>query len=399
MPNIIASPVVNSPASDLIVDMLNKRNKVHHFDKYTEEDMIPLFSSGVDGKSRNNKRLLPHRNWCAIRVWEPGNTPPPSLAHSTRGTSISPPPSRGGIFRRLSSRLGSTRKPEVTTRDSRPPVSRSGSGGLFRSFSRRNSSDSARPAVVGGKLVRSLSVNRVDFNARRLVGLGNPDQFHQGTRHHDASMDDRASDNQPGGFLDSDPGPDAGPSWTSRLRGGGDPEYEQGDEAAFTARPMRSARPLSPEDVSGNFVPKPFHRTPTGLSTKQRKRADDFAVDLEGGLDISLNVEVNPKDPAGITVPYRILVPRLFHDEDDEKKHNALLASEQPSGFKRLLSFRGKRPTTSASDTQSAHHYSPPQISPPELRPIARGDERYGYDTVSSGDRYDSQGDVRMNAR
>ncbi|CAI4219364.1 unnamed protein product [Parascedosporium putredinis] len=178
-----------------------------------------------------------------------------------------------------------------------------------------------------------------------------------------------------------------------RLRGGGDPEYEQGDEAAFTARPMRSARPLSPEDISGNFVPKPFHRTPTGLSTKQRKRADDFAVDLEGGLDISLNVEVNPKDPAGITVPYRILVPRLFHDEDDEKKHNALLASEQPSGFKRLLSFRETAYHKRKRHTSRASLFSP-QTSPPELLPIAPNEERYGYDTVSSGDRYDSQGDV-----
>lgn len=95
---------------------------------------------------------------------------------------------------------------------------------------------------------------------------------------------------------------------------------------------------------------RPFHRTPTGLSTKQKKKAENYEVDLEGGLDICLNVEVNPKDPAGITVPYRLLVPRLVYDynaEEDKEVEPASApaparAPAEPSGFKRFLSFRKK---------------------------------------------------------
>ena len=157
----------------------------------------------------------------------------------------------------------------------------------------------------------------------------------------------------------------AGPP-QSRLRGGADREYEEGDEAAFTARPVRAPYPdLSNPNNQANtddFRPKAFHRTPTGLSTKQRKRAEDFTVDLEGGLDVCINVEVNARDPAGITVPYRLLVPRLFHDEEDEKRHDELLAAEVPGkGFKRFLSFKRKG---------SAGRPPPVQSEPePELQP------------------------------
>lgn len=37
-------------------------------------------------------------------------------------------------------------------------------------------------------------------------------------------------------------------------------------------------------------------------------------VNLEGGLAITLNLELNPKDPAGITTPYKLLVPMLRYD-------------------------------------------------------------------------------------
>lgn len=55
-----------------MADVLNKRNKVHHLDSNTDEDMIPIFTNDVDGKPRNNKRLLPRRNWCSIREYQPG---------------------------------------------------------------------------------------------------------------------------------------------------------------------------------------------------------------------------------------------------------------------------------------------------------------------------------------
>jgi len=72
MPNIISSAIVNTPSPEMLSDMLNKRNKLHHFDSNTDEDMIPIFTHDVDGKPRNNKRLLPRRNWCSIREYQPG---------------------------------------------------------------------------------------------------------------------------------------------------------------------------------------------------------------------------------------------------------------------------------------------------------------------------------------
>ena len=75
MPNVISSAIVNTPPPELMADILNKRDKKHYVEKdekETLEDMIPMFTHDVDGKSRNNKRLLPRRNWCSIREYHPG---------------------------------------------------------------------------------------------------------------------------------------------------------------------------------------------------------------------------------------------------------------------------------------------------------------------------------------
>ena len=75
MPNVISSAIVNTPPPEMMADILNKRDKKHYLDKEdkeTLEDMIPMFTHDVDGKGRNNKRLLPRRNWCSIREYHPG---------------------------------------------------------------------------------------------------------------------------------------------------------------------------------------------------------------------------------------------------------------------------------------------------------------------------------------
>lgn len=72
-----------------MADILNKRNKVHHLDSDTDEDMFPIFRTDVDGTARNNKRLLPSmfykpesvkfllmvvgRNYCVISPHDPKN--------------------------------------------------------------------------------------------------------------------------------------------------------------------------------------------------------------------------------------------------------------------------------------------------------------------------------------
>ncbi|KAG8526964.1 uncharacterized protein KY384_008393 [Bacidia gigantensis] len=87
MPNVVSSAIVNTPPPELMSDVLNKRNKTHHLDAETDENMIPMFSHDVDGKLRNNKRLLPRRNWCSIREYLPGSTPPPTPPHSEPETT------------------------------------------------------------------------------------------------------------------------------------------------------------------------------------------------------------------------------------------------------------------------------------------------------------------------
>lgn len=74
MPNVISSAIVNAPPPDTMADVLNKRNKVHHLDEETDEDMIPLFLTDIDGRSRNNKHMFPRRNWCSINEYNPANT-------------------------------------------------------------------------------------------------------------------------------------------------------------------------------------------------------------------------------------------------------------------------------------------------------------------------------------
>ncbi|KAF2459789.1 hypothetical protein BDY21DRAFT_316398 [Lineolata rhizophorae] len=131
MPNIISSAIVNSPPPDMMADLINKRNKVHHLDDETDEDMIALFDQDVDGKKRNNTHLLPRRNWCAIREYIPGATPPPY----SRSRSRSPSPYEAARPRRPSN---SSRRPSITR---------------SLSFGRRGSFSGMRP----GNILRRLS--------------------------------------------------------------------------------------------------------------------------------------------------------------------------------------------------------------------------------------------------
>ena len=348
MPNIISSAIANAPPPDVMADVLNRRNKVHHFDKQTDEAMIPVFHHGVDGKPRNNKTLLPHRNWCSIREWAPGSTPPPTPPASNyeRTPSPPPPPSRArSLLRRISGRRSSSSRAEVprdSVRGSRPPVS--GGGGLFRSLSRQNRTNADRPQV----LTRTMSLDRDE----------NPEQgpsekrgfFSFGRRGSRRRRPDDGGINGTWGGDSDDEYYDANEEYDrpqpSGLRGGlaEEDEYSEGDEEYFSVQPPRRAQTMDSQPGSAGIAEaggpprRPFHRTPTGLSEKQMRNADAHEVDVEGALDVCLNVEVNPKDPTGITVPYRILVPKLFYEYSPGV--DALPQREEPGRFKRLLSMR-----------------------------------------------------------
>ncbi|KPM45865.1 Uncharacterized protein AK830_g605 [Neonectria ditissima] len=358
MPNVISSAIANTPPPDLMADVLNKRNKVHHFDKQTDEDMIPMFQQGVDGKPRNNKHLLPHRNWCSIREWAPGNTPPPTPPQSSYNRTPSPPASGGGLLRRLSlSKSRPAVEPQIESRESvrgpRPPVTR-GVGGLFRSLSRRNSTskDSREKLEQPAKLTRSMSVDHGE--APKKAGFFSFGRRSSQRRPNDGGINGNWGDEPEyeEEYWDEPQSPRR--QRGTGLRGGAAyEEYTVGDDSQYMAQPPRRVHTTGSQGLGGGRadeegpVRRPFHRTPTGLSTKQKRQADKYEVDLEGGLDICLNVEVNPKDPAGITAPYRLLVPKLLYEYSPEVDDLPVETAEpaaaaEPTGFKRLLSFRKK---------------------------------------------------------
>ncbi|RCI07999.1 hypothetical protein L249_7789 [Ophiocordyceps polyrhachis-furcata BCC 54312] len=297
IPNIITSAVADAPATHKVAEMFGRRVKVHRFDKQTDEGMIPLFRHGVDGRRRSNAHFMPRRSWCSIRQWVPGYTPPPTPPSSGHGTSPST-----GVFRRLSSKASRFDAVGRQT-DSRPPVSGGGLG-LFRSLSRRRSTGAHQPTKL-----------------RRTMSLGTKDRGYLSTGWR--TDDGRRADRDDGYAALARPAP-----------GPGD-EFAAGDESLFTA--TRRAQPTS------NPPQRPFHRTPTGLSAKQRLQADRYAVDLEGGLEVTINVEASARDPAGITVPYRLLIPRLQY-EYDPAEDDLAPASPEPGGLRKLLSLRRGRP-------------------------------------------------------
>ncbi|KAK4191859.1 hypothetical protein QBC35DRAFT_279575 [Podospora australis] len=374
MPNIISSAIVNTPPPDLMADILNKRNKVHHFDKETDEDMIPIFAHGVDGKPRNNKHLLPHRNWCAIRPYVPGHTPEQTPNGSDYDlTPVASPTTPGGgkrsLFRRLSgrARASSFRGPDSVQKDrSRPPISNS----FMRSMSSKNmasADDFGRPSPAKPNfLTRTLSGSSVSGSKFRGLFRRRSSSSKQ--------RDDGGINGNWGPETDEDDGYDeevprnrGHSSGGVGLRGGlgeythgnysspHNNEFAQGDESYFSVKPPGSqhnppppqyhpnpSREKSVTVVTGtsapaayspaaaghnsrmsyddpDFVPKPFHRTPTALSAKQLKNAENLSVNLEGGLEVTLNVEISPKDPGGSTVPYRLVVPQLWYEYEGEE--------------------------------------------------------------------------------
>ncbi|KAF4124957.1 hypothetical protein GMORB2_3796 [Geosmithia morbida] len=352
MPNVISSGIANMPPPGILADALNKRHKTYEFDRKTEESMILMFRHGVDGRPRKNQRLLPHRNWCSIRQWAPGNTPPPTPPLSERSASPLPSgnASGSGLLRRLS--LGSSSRPNMS-RDSvrassRPPISNSGhGGGIFRSLSRslsrrrKSTSENERPAT----LTRTVSSGGPDLEKRgRGFSFGRRNSQSQADNYVDAAANWRRRDDQEpanGDDYHLERRHTRAGSQHVTLRGGAAyDEFSVGDEARFTARPPQRSYTVGSKPTSydpyGSVAqgptpaPRPFHRTPTGLSAKQMRNADDYEVNLEGGLDICLNVEVNPRDPTGITVPYRLLVPKLDFDYSPEADRISEPKAEQP---------------------------------------------------------------------
>jgi hypothetical protein len=250
MMNVISSAIVNTPPPDMMADIINKRNKIHHLDSFTDENMIPIFTHGVDGKKRNNNHLLPHRNWCSIREFIPGATPP--------GT-----PSLPG-----------------TPQDAQRPS--------FGQMVRRFSSDQ------GGRPGRSR---------------GPPLSYYNNPAYAAADEEQTGSRNQP----QSSFSPDRSESERPRSRRNSLTSlFRRRASADNVTRPESSGSVpgIGNRTSSSQDRPSTFHRRPSVLGKSGLKQKGDF-VNLQGGLDICLNMEVSQHDPAGITAPYRLIVPAL----------------------------------------------------------------------------------------
>ncbi|KAL9120320.1 MAG: hypothetical protein Q9187_003123 [Circinaria calcarea] len=262
MPNVISSAIVNTPPPEVMGDILNKRNK-------TDEDMIPMFTHDVDGKKRNNKRLLPRRNWCSISEYHPGSTPPPTPPSSVSASGDSeislPQRPRNRLQRTLS----------LTQGNSKP-------SNLFRRLSQR--------------------------------GPASPDQTHPDEDGHQS--------------------PPSYPHRTS-VDGYFSPPKTTGTAAINgTSRNVSAPLPIRPIST--------FHRQPTNLAAAKGGLASQ-EINLENGLDIVINCEVSQRDPAGFTVPYRLLVPALWYADDAQENAGR---RRKESWISKLTSRRGsvKRP-------------------------------------------------------
>jgi len=334
MPNIVSSAIVNTPPPDALADLLNKRNKVHHLDEHTDEDMIPIFTHDVTGKPRNNKRLLNRRNWCSIREYNPELTPPTTPEEAFYNGTPSPV-KRGGLLRRFSRSGGPAYRADIVSTD-RPPLSNTNFFSRRPSISRssterRGSTDSERAGV----LTRTLSLTRKDFM---------PTLFRRNSsknRQDDGGINGYGAESDDDAYYDQEPA-------RSGLRGGGGDEYDDDGYFPSMPQPLATTAKHHPDQattsVAGAYpstsVRGEFHRTPTGLSQKQIKKGN-HNINLEGGLDICLNMEVNPKDPAGITMPYRLLVPRLWYEEESAQKEAARNMRNRMTKW-RLFAKKGK---------------------------------------------------------
>ncbi|KAI9828737.1 MAG: hypothetical protein M1832_001842 [Thelocarpon impressellum] len=272
MPNVVSSAIVNTPPPEMMGDILNKRNKVHHLDHETDEDMIPLFTHDVDGKPRNNRRLLPRRNWCSIREYAPGATPPqtptPEAVEEEEG-QMTPPQS--------------------------PPQSPAPRPTRGLSFSRAG----ARPISL----------------LRRLSTRGPPSgQTSNGSGSLKGPSARRPTDSPDGYF------------------------------------PPQSARSAS--STSAGPRPGLLQRQTTGVLENKKRAIRAHArqqhISLEDGLDVVLNMEVSAKDPAGITMPYRLLVPALWYEGPGDPNTTPL--KRRLSHWVRKRSGMGKKEMYSADE-------------------------------------------------
>ncbi|KAI5366505.1 putative phoD-like phosphatase, metallophosphatase domain, metallo-dependent phosphatase [Septoria linicola] len=306
IPNIISSAIVNTPPPTMMADVLNKRNKIHHLDADTDEDMIPMFSHDVDGSRRNNNHLLPRRNFCVIREYVPGSTPPQSP------------------------RLEST-----------PATGRQQFDGV------PDEKSSAKKKYPPGSMKRTMSLTRGPAAlVRRMSGSSKkgPPPVSLPLEH---TRPYNEEDRRPSGIQRS--------SSLSAAETGGSyfPTNARHDPNMAPERPSFQRRPTNLSEKQPRRFSFAGKNDPNGHDGAADNSYGDGHINLEGGLDISLCVEVDQHNPAGTTVPYRLLVPALRY-EGSADVNTAKFEPHRKSLMERLLFNRKREALDGADDDASA---------------------------------------------
>ncbi|KAI1007399.1 hypothetical protein K3495_g832 [Podosphaera aphanis] len=327
MTNIIPSTMANAPPPEILASFLKKKKKIRHLDSVTDESLMPIFTYDENGKPRSNKRLITRRNWCSIRLHDSSSNQ--LLTPLNDELFVAPPHRSGSLLRRLSSSRGRRYSSTMISPDSgnilmrgrpdnsRPPLSnqqffndgdgdRSGNGKQIPGTlpaSRRGSVSSENPNL----LQRTRSLTLKDFkpgNIFRRKSSRNSSRKRSVTDDN-KSYDDNVIDD----FLHQ------------KLTA----SYEsENNDVGFspTAQRYHSTKIASTSTTSvmpGKIVPEPGdfeNQTRLGsLESPNKKGPLSNDISLDGGLDICIHVEVNSKDPAGITTPYQLIVPALFYEK------------------------------------------------------------------------------------
>ena len=67
MVNVVSSAITNAPPPKAVANFLNRRNKMHHFDENTDENLMNIFHETPNGeRNKVNHTTMPARNFCII---------------------------------------------------------------------------------------------------------------------------------------------------------------------------------------------------------------------------------------------------------------------------------------------------------------------------------------------
>jgi len=220
------------------------------------------------------------------------------------------PQPRGGFLRRKT--RGPSYTPDAT---SRPPLS----GSILRklSISRgRTSTDGKRP----NGLTRTLSLSRNDF----VPGIFRRNSSKR--KPNDGGINGYGSESEESLQNDSQTSIANSAHFSARPRG----KHEATQSDGNINNPHSQ---VHQRGGAGEEERPAFRRTQTDLARKEMQ-ASQSSINLAGGLEITLNMEREQGDPAGITVPYQFLVPALWYDINNDGLRN-----RRPSALERIKSF------------------------------------------------------------